>query len=290
LTVEAASYDALLRDAAVALTAAGIDNARFEARLLLAHASGVAIEWLVAHGRDPAPIAVAETLRGLTARRIRREPMAYVVGEREFWGLPFKVSPAVLVPRPDSETLIEAALALMPGRSAPWRIADLGVGSGCLLLTLLREFPGAQGVGMDASAAALAVTRANAEALGVAARLRLVEGDWRQPGWAEQLGGPFDLLVSNPPYIETAAIAGLMPDVARFEPHLALDGGVDGFAAYRAIAAEAGRLVVPGGRVLIEAGEGQALGISALLSTAGFATGPPWKDLGGIDRIVPATH
>ncbi len=286
----AASYDALLRDAAVALTAAGIDNARFEARLLLAHASGVAIEWLVAHGGDPAPSDVAETLRGLTARRIRREPMAYVVGEREFWGLPFKVSPAVLVPRPDSETLIEAALALMPGRAEPRRIVDLGVGSGCLLLTLLREFPHAQGVGMDTSAAALAVAGENAEALGVAARVRLVEGDWRQPGWTERLGGPFDLLVSNPPYIETAAIAGLMPDVARFEPHLALDGGVDGFAAYRTIAAEAARLVARGGQVLIEAGEGQASGISALLSTAGFVAGPPWKDLGGIDRIVPATH
>ena len=286
----AASYDALLRDAAVALTAAGIDNVRFEARLLLAHAAGVGIEWLVAHGGDPAPPAVAEALRDLTARRIRREPMAYILGEREFWGLPFKVSPAVLVPRPDSETLIEAALALMPDRTAPWRILDLGVGSGCLLLTLLHEFPNARGVGMDASAAALAVTEANAEALGVASRVRLVEGDWRQPGWAEGLGGPFDLLVSNPPYVETAAIAGLMPDVARFEPHLALDGGGDGFAAYRVIAAAAPRLVVPGGRVLVEAGEGQAPGISALLSTAGFVPGRPWKDLGGIDRIIPATH
>ena len=286
----AASYDALLRDAAVALTAAGIDNVRFEARLLMAHAAGVAIEWLVAHGGEAAPPAVAGTLRDLTARRIRHEPMAYIVGEREFWGLPFKVSPAVLVPRPDSETLIEAALALMPGRTAPWRIADLGVGSGCLLLTLLREFPNAHGVGMDASAAALAVTQANAEALGVAARLRLVEGDWRQPGWAERLEGPFDLLVSNPPYIETAAIAGLMPDVARFEPHLALDGGPDGLVAYRAIAGAAARLVVPGGHVLIEAGEGQAPEISALLLIAGLRPGHPWKDLGGIDRIVPATH
>lgn len=284
------SYDALLRDAAVALTAAGIDNARFEARLLLAHAAGVTIERLVAHGGDMAPPAVDEALRGLTARRIRREPMAYILGEREFWGLPFKVSPAVLVPRPDSETLIEAALALMPSRTAPWRIADLGVGSGCLLLTLLREFPNARGVGMDASAAALSVTQTNAEALGVAARLRLVEGDWRQSGWAEQLGGPFDLLVSNPPYIETAAIAGLMPDVARFEPHLALDGGPDGLVAYRAIVGAAARLVVPGGQVLIEAGEGQAPEISALLLTAGLRPGHPWKDLGGIDRIVPATH
>lgn len=285
-----ATYDTLLRDAAVALTAAGIDNARFEARLLLAHAVGVTVEWLVAHGGETASAAAVETLRVLTARRVRREPMAYIVGEREFWGLPFKVSPAVLVPRPDSETLIEAALALMPERTEPWRIVDLGVGSGCLLLTLLREFPNASGVGMDASPAALAVAEANAVALGVAARLRLVEGDWRQPGWAERLGGHFDLLVSNPPYVDTAAIAGLMPDVARFEPHLALDGGPDGLAAYRIIAGEAARLVVPGGWVLIEAGEGQAPEISALLSAAGFVPGRPWKDLGGIDRIVPATH
>lgn len=286
----AATYDALLRDAAVALTAAGIDNARFEARLLLAHAGGVTVEWLVAHGGEAAPLAAVEALRALTARRVRREPMAYVVGEREFWGLPFKVSPAVLVPRPDSETVIEAALALMPGRTEPWRIVDLGVGSGCLLLTLLREFPNARGVGMDASAAALAVTQANAEALGVAARLRLVEGDWRQPGWAERLGGPFDLLVANPPYIETAAIDGLMPDVARFEPRLALDGGGDGLSAYRAIADGAAGLMVPGGRVLIEAGEGQAPEISTLLASTGFSVGSPWKDLGGIDRVVAATH
>ncbi|MBI3196750.1 MAG: peptide chain release factor N(5)-glutamine methyltransferase [Rhodospirillales bacterium] len=285
-----ATYDALLRDTAVALTAAGIDNARFEARLLLTHAGGATVEWLIAHGGEVASPAAIETLRALTARRVRREPMAYVVGEREFWGLPFKVSPAVLVPRPDSETLIEAALALMPGRTEPWRIVDLGVGSGCLLLTLLREFPNARGVGMDTSAAALAVAQANAEALGVEARLRLVEGDWRQPGWVERLGGPFDLLVSNPPYVETAAIAGLMPDVARFEPHLALDGGPDGLAAYRAIAGEAARLVIPGGCVLIEAGEGQVPEISTFLTNVGFLPGTPWKDLGGIDRIVPATH
>ncbi len=286
----AARYDALMRDAAVALTAAGIDNARFEARLLLAHAAGVSIEWLVAHGDETPPPAVVEALRALTARRIRREPMAYVVGEREFWGLPFKVSPAVLVPRPDSETLIEAALALMPGRTEPWRIVDLGVGSGCLLLTLLREFPNARGVGMDASAEALSVAQGNADALGVGARTRLVAGDWRHQGWAGQLGGPFDLLISNPPYIETATIDGLMPEVALFEPRLALDGSGDGLAAYRAIAGRAAGLVVPGGRILIEAGEGQAPVISALLVAAGFAVGSPWKDLGGIDRIVPATH
>lgn len=285
-----ARYDALLRDAAVALTTAGIDNARFEARLLLAHAGGVTSEWLIAHSEEIAPTAVAEAIRALTARRVRREPMAYILGEREFWGLPFKVSPAVLVPRPDSETLIEAALALMPGRAEPWRILDLGVGSGCLLLTLLREFPNARGVGMDASPAALAMAEANADALGVGARVSLVGGDWQEPGWAGRLGGPFDLLVSNPPYIETSAIERLMPEVARFEPRLALDGGGDGLSAYRAIARGAAGLVVPGGRVLVEAGEGQAPEISAFFSLAGFAVEPSWKDLGGIDRIVAATH
>jgi hypothetical protein len=143
------TYDALLRDTAVALTAAGIDNARFEARLLLAHASGLAIEQLVARGTDEVPTAIVTAVRSLTARRVRREPMAYILGEREFWGLPFKVTPAVLVPRPDSETVIEAVLALMPDRDSAWRILDLGLGSGCLLLTLLREYPRARGIGLE---------------------------------------------------------------------------------------------------------------------------------------------
>ena len=229
---------------------------------------------------------MAQALRELTARRVRREPMAYVLGEREFWGLPFKVSPAVLVPRPDSETLIEAALALMPERQRRWRLLDLGLGSGCLLLTLLREYPNASGVGMELSPEALAVAQANAQALGVAGRSRLVPGDWRQPGWQRPLGGPFDLLVSNPPYIEAGTIERLMPEVARFEPRLALDGGPDGLAAYRAIALAAPDLVVPGGRILVEAGEGQVPEISRIFASAGFAIEAPWKDLGGIDRVV----
>jgi release factor glutamine methyltransferase len=212
--------------------------------------------------------------------------MAYILGEREFWGLPFKVSPAVLVPRPDSETVIEAALALLADRDRPWRILDLGLGSGCLLLTLLREFPAALGVGLEASEAALAVARGNAVALEVDDRATLLAGDWRQPDWRRPLGGPFDLLVSNPPYIEAEAIAGLMPEVSRFEPKLALDGGSDGLAAYRAIAAEAPRLVAPGGRVLLEAGEGQATDIYGIFQAEGFAPEAPWRDLGGIDRVV----
>jgi release factor glutamine methyltransferase len=259
---------------------------RFEARLLLARAAGLSLEQLVAHGNEPAPPAAAAALRELTARRVRREPMAYILGEREFWGLRFEVSPAVLVPRPDSETLIEAALALMPQRDRPWRIVDLGLGSGCLLLTLLREFPAARGVGMELSEPALAVARANAAALGVAGRAELVLGDWNRPGWADRLGGPFDLLVSNPPYIEAGAIAGLMPEVGRYEPRSALDGGPDGLEAYRAIAAQAPRLVATGGRILVEAGAGQAPEIYRIFQSTGFTAEAPWKDLGGVDRVV----
>jgi release factor glutamine methyltransferase len=245
---------------------------------------------LIARGAEPAPAAVAQRLRELTARRVLREPMAYILGEREFWGLSFKVSPAVLVPRPDSEALIEAALALMPDRQRPWRFLDLGLGSGCLLLTLLREYPAASGVGLEISEEALAVAQANADALGVAARARLIAGDWRQPDWREHLGGSFDLLVSNPPYIEAGAIERLMPEVARYEPKLALDGGPDGLVAYRIIATAAPTLVVPGGRLLVEAGEGQAAEISRIFASAGLAIQVPWKDLAGVDRVVSAMH
>jgi release factor glutamine methyltransferase len=288
--IEGATYDALLRDAAVALASAGIDNVRFEARLLLARAADLSVEQLIARGGDPVPAATLAVLRELTARRIRREPMAYILGEREFWGLAFKVSPAVLVPRPDSETLIETALDLLPDRTRPLRLLDLGVGSGCLLLTLLREYPEATGVGVDVSEAALAIARENADSLGVAARARLTLGDWRQPDWIERLEGPFDLVVSNPPYIESRTIDGLMPEVARHEPRLALDGGADGLDAYRLIAAAAPRLIVPGGWLLAEGGEGQTTDIAGIFAAAGLSPEPARKDLAGVERVVPAKH
>jgi release factor glutamine methyltransferase len=279
-----------LRDTAVALTAAGIDNPRFEARLLLARASDLTIEQLVARGTDKVPATIVETMRSLTARRVRREPMAYILGEREFWGLSFKVSPAVLVPRPDSETLIEAVLALMPDRARAWRILDLGLGSGCLLLTLLREYPQARGVGLEASAEALAVAQENARALGVADRASLIAGDWRRAGWVESLGGPFDLVVSNPPYIASADVARLMPEVSSFEPRLALDGGAEGVDAYHTLIAAGPRLVTAGGFMAVEVGEGQAAEIAGLFAAAGLSPRPPWKDLGGIDRVVAASN
>jgi release factor glutamine methyltransferase len=214
--------------------------------------------------------------------------MAYILGEREFWGLPFKVSPAVLVPRPDSETVIEAVLSLMPDRDRAWRILDLGVGSGCLLMTLLREYPQASGVGLDASNEALKVAGQNAEALGVSSRARLVAGDWREAGWTSGLDDPFDLVVSNPPYIDSAAIEGLMPEVARFEPRLALDGGPDGLDAYRLIAGARPKLVAAGGYLVVEIGEGQAIDVKGLFAVAGLTPLAPWKDLGGIERVVAA--
>ena len=274
----------------MALTAAGIDNVRFEARLLLSHATGLPTEALIAHGRDPAPPAIEEKLRALTARRVRREPMAYILGEREFWGLPFKVSPAVLVPRPDSETVIEVALSLLTDRARAWRILDLGLGSGCLLLTLLKELPNAHGVGLEVSREALAVAQSNARALEVADRATLLHGDWREPNWIQALGGPFDLVVSNPPYIEAGTIDGLMPEVARYEPRLALDGGPDGLAPYRLIAAAAPHLIVRGGHLLVEIGEGQGIEIAGLFETAGLRPETPVKDLGGIERVLRATH
>ena len=249
------------------------------------------MEQLISRGPEEAPADVAVTLRSLTARRVKREPMAYILGEREFWGLPFKVTPDVLVPRPDSETMIDAALSLLPDRTRSWRLLDLGTGSGCLLLTLLREFPNATGVGLDASPAALAVARANADALSVAGRATLVAGDWRDPDWTAALpDAPFDLVVSNPPYIEAATIDDLMPEVARFEPRLALDGGPDGLAAYRRIAAAGREIVTRGGFFAVEGGERQAVDIADIFSAAGLVPLPPWKDMGGIERVIAARH
>lgn len=257
---------------------------------MLAKAAGLSVEELIARGPEPVPAPVVAKLRSLTARRLQREPMAYILGEREFWGLAFKVTPEVLVPRPDSETVVEAALSLLSDRTRGWRLLDLGVGSGCLLLTLLKELPNASGVGLEISNGALEIARANAVALGVAPRTALLPGDWRQPKWDEPLGGSFDLVVSNPPYIETQAIPRLMPEVARYEPRQALDGGPDGLAAYRTIAAAGRRLITPGGHLLVEVGKGQAIEIARIFSSAGLVPLPPWKDLGGIERVVGARH
>jgi release factor glutamine methyltransferase len=212
------------------------------------------------------------------ARREAREPVSRILGEREFHGRPFRVTPDTLDPRPDTETLVQMALALMPKTA---RFLELGAGTGAVAVTLLAERPECFGVATDISAAALAVARGNAERHGVADRLRLLEGSWFEP-----VSGVFDIIVSNPPYIPAGDIAGLSPDVRSFDPRLALDGGADGLDAYRAIAAGAADRLVPGGHVAVEIGAGQAAEVAAIFLLAGFLPAGQHLDLGGHVRCL----
>ena len=263
-----------LDEATRLLAEAGIDNPRGEARLLLAHALGISKEQTLAASPTPDQSAKFDAL---IARRSAREPFAYITGHKEFWSLDFAVGPGVLVPRPDTETLIEEALRLVPDRSAPLRIADLGTGSGAILIAALKEFPGAQGIGFESSPPAFAFARANAERLiGERADIRLA--DW------DQAQGPFDLVFSNPPYIASADIESLDPDVSQFEPRAALDGGPDGLSAYRALAELLPRLLVPGGHALLEIGLGQAQAMGTLFQKLEILRLAP--DLAGIPRCV----
>jgi len=270
-----------LRHGAALLTAAGVDNPRLDARLLLGHAAGLAQEALL-RDRD-APVDAAAYDR-LLVRRMAREPLALIVGWQEFWSLPFEVSPATLIPRPDSEALIEAALAARSDQQTTRRILDLGTGTGCLLLAALSEFPSAWGVGTDLAPAAAALARRNARRLGLANRAAVLCGNWD-----DAIHGRFDLVLSNPPYIPSADIAGLMPEVALHEPRRALDGGADGLDAYRILLRRLPSLLQPGGTAVIELGVGQAAEVLAMVS--GFHAVQTWAvqtwpDLAGIARAL----
>ncbi len=267
---------AALTRATDVLRAAGIGNPRLEARLLLGHALGIGKEALLA-----APdMAVPACFDSLLARRAAREPLAYIIGQQEFWSLPFAVSQATLIPRADSETLIEAALAAFPDRTAVRRILDLGTGTGCLLLAALSEFPDAFGIGVDLSPGATALAAGNAASLGLAGRAAFVSG-----GWAAALDGRFDLVLSNPPYIPRGEIAGLMAEVAAHEPARALDGGMDGLDAYRAILGDLERLLAPGGVAVLELGAGQDAVVTALAAALRFRT-TTRRDLAGVARAL----
>jgi release factor glutamine methyltransferase len=267
--------DALAR-AAGALAAAGIEAPRREARLLLCHALGCSPAALLAMPDQPAPPG----FDALLARRVAREPLAYITGRAEFWSLPIIVSPASLIPRADSETLIEAALAAFPDCARVGRVLDLGTGTGCLLLAALREFPGAFGVGVDIAPEAAALAAANAAALGLLGRAAFLTGNW-----AAALRARFDLVLANPPYVARGEIGGLMAEVALHEPARALDGGADGLAAYRALLADLPRLLMQGGAAVFELGMGQADRVAALARGHGFyaETRP---DLAGIPRAI----
>ncbi|WP_222183465.1 peptide chain release factor N(5)-glutamine methyltransferase [Geminicoccus harenae] len=271
--------DEALAEARRRLQAAGIEAPRREAALLLGLATGWSRTEQLAGGRRELSAGQSARLEELVARRVRREPFAYLAGSREFFGRPFLVGPGVLVPRPETETLIEAALRRWPDRGATLRILDLGVGSGCILLTLLAEYPEARGVGVDTSAVALDWTRKNAQALGVADRVGLVQGSW-----GEAVTGQFDLILSNPPYIDAGDLPGLAAEL-RFEPQDALSPGADGLQSYRAMTPDLLRLLAPGGTVLLEIGQGQAPPLLAWFAEHGLA-GRSHADLAGIARCL----
>lgn len=270
-------------NAAVArrLAAAGIDSSALDARLLLCAATGASAAGLIARPERRLNAAEQVTLDGLAARRAAREPMAHILGRREFWSLDFAVSPHVLTPRPDSETLIDAVCRRLRDRLRPYRVLDLGTGSGCLLLALLSEYPAASGLGVDISADAAAVAAGNARRLGFAGRAMFVVADW-----TAALDTRFDVVLCNPPYIRGGEIAGLAPEVAQFEPRGALDGGADGLDAYRALLSQVGEILAPDGLAAFELGEGQAAAVSTLAVNHGFCVPELVADLAGIDRVA----
>ena len=265
-----------LREAAARLAETS-DTARLDAELLMAEALGVSrSELLLRHMQGAAPDGFEALLR----RRLRHEPIAHILGHQDFFGLSLRVTSDVLIPRGDSEVLVEAARAARPGARI---VLDCGTGSGALLLAVLSQLPGARGVGIDRSPAALAIAQGNADRLGLADRARMAAADWHAPGWGDALGGRFDLILANPPYVESQA--DLAPSVRDFEPHGALFAGPEGLDDYRVLIPQLPALLAPGGVALLEIGASQAEAVSALAHAAGFAA-KLHRDLGDRPRVV----
>jgi release factor glutamine methyltransferase len=262
-----------------------IDTAELDARILVGAALGLDLTGVIVAARRLLTSDQSIRLEDFACRRLAGEPVARILGAKEFWGLPLQLSAATLVPRPDTETVVELALETLrasPHHDRKLRIADIGTGSGAILLALLSELPGAHGLGTDNSVAALRTASSNAARLGFAARVAFVACDY-----AAALSGTFDLMVSNPPYIRSEDIANLATEVRDHDPPGALDGGPDGFDAYRALIPQAGRLLVAGGALVVEAGHRQSGEIEDLMTAAGLTTErPPKADLAGIRRAV----
>lgn len=276
----------MMREAAGRLAAAGVENAPRDARLLLAHALGVEPVDVILRETDAIdPVALIQ-FEALVQRRLAGEPVSRIRGWREFYGRKFKVTPDVLDPRPETELLVEQGVKRLPPNG---RVLDLGTGSGCILVSILAERSDATGVGVDISAGALAVARENAQSLGVASRAQFLEGGWSSA--ADARLGPFDLVLSNPPYIAEADIASLAVDVRRYDPMAALTPGGDGLGAYRAILAQCGKdmggtLIKPGGSVGFELGLGQAQAVAGMMAAAQFEDVVVLEDLAGIPRAA----
>jgi release factor glutamine methyltransferase len=272
------TWQDVMRDAALRLQAAGVEGAWRDTRLLLAHALGIEpIDVIMREMEDVEPVGLT-AFEAAVQRREAGEPVSRIRGWREFYGRRFRVTPDVLDPRPETELLVDVAIARLPRDG---RVLDLGVGSGCILLSVLAERSDASGVGVDISAAALEVARVNASVLGVAVRAEMIEG-----GWDVALPGRFDLLLSNPPYIPAAAMAGLAREVVNHDPHLALTPGGDGLDPYRTILARVPDLLAPGGWIGFEFGLGQAPAVSDLMEGAGLEAVEVMRDLAGIERAA----
>ena len=281
----AQTLEAARRALAAQLKSAAIESAELDARILIGHALGLDLTGLISAAQRQLTSDESARLGDFVRRRLAGEPVARIIGEKEFWGLPLQLSSATLVPRPDTETVVELALELLRAGgdlNRPLRIADLGTGSGAILLALLSELPAAQGFGTDISQAALQTAAANAARAGLSDRAAFMACDY-----ASGLAGPFDLIVSNPPYIRSADIDGLAAEVRNHDPLAALDGGADGLDGYRALIPQAAGLLAPGGSLVVEAGQGQSGPIEALMTAAGLtpATAPK-ADLAGIPRAV----
>jgi release factor glutamine methyltransferase len=265
------------------LEAAGIDSPVLDARLLLEAAAGVPRLDIVTDPYRPLTADAVTQYRALLARRVEREPISHILGIKAFWTFDLIVGPAVLTPRPDTELLVDLALAhLAPDSLA--LVADLGTGSGAVLAALLRERPRCQGLGLDLSAAAAAVAEANIARLGLANRAEIRSGSWTDADWAQ--GARFDVVVSNPPYIPTNDIDALEPEVARFDPRLALDGGGDGLEAYRTLAPAIAAVLKPAGLWAVEIGLGQATDVARIFDAAGLPPAGERADLAGRLRVV----
>ncbi|MEK9672474.1 MAG: peptide chain release factor N(5)-glutamine methyltransferase [Rhodospirillaceae bacterium] len=268
------------------LLKAGVDTARLDARVLAARYLGQPSEFALVHPEAPVGDADRNAIGLLFARRENREPMSLILGEREFWSMAFTVNRAVFTPRPETETVVDAALTWLADagrRNAPIRILDLGTGTGCLLVALLSELPNATGMGVDISGVAAATARENAARLGFTGRAQFA-----QAGWAYGVTGPFDLIVSNPPYIATGDRDSLPPEVRDHDPAAALYAGADGLDAYRAIAPRAAKLLAPLGALVLELGQGQADQVRAIVGESGFETASVKVDLAGISRALVA--
>lgn len=270
---------ALLCEAGAALRAAGVEEARVEARLLLGHVLGRKPLALPLAGHQTVSVDEAARFRSLVRRRAARVPLAYLTGSRGFWTLDLAVTPDVLIPRHDTETVVAAALDHGRARGAVGRVLDLGTGSGAILLALLAELPRAFGIGLDRSEAALRLARRNAAAAGLDARSAFLCGDW-----AGAVAARFDVVVANPPYVATETIATLAPEVAAHEPLAALDGGRDGLDAYRALIPDLPRLLGQGGVAVLEIGAGQGGRVARLARDAGLRCLEIRRDFGGVPR------